>query len=135
MRRNSTITSSYFLAGENSEYGRTAEAFQYGEVACLLDGGTGTHNNVWTQGADYPVLSDGTGSYYRLLLVQPAAPYDQGTVTFAALSADSSYKIFAGPAGQDYTYLPNGTSLELNEQLAAGMTITILIFTPPRRSQ
>ncbi len=125
-----TITNSYYRATENSGSKKTAEAFQYGEVAYLLEGGeTEPHNNIWTQGAGgYPVF--GTDSVYKLTLEQPAAPYEQGTVGFAEPSQEISYKLFDGADGAKYTYLPGGGSLELQVEFAAGHEQDEVLFTP-----
>ncbi|MCD7948057.1 MAG: hypothetical protein LUG13_07180 [Oscillospiraceae bacterium] len=51
--------------------------FNSGEIAYLLDGGTGAHNNVWTQGEEYPELGD--PSYYKAALSD--APIENGTIS------------------------------------------------------
>ncbi|WP_035214094.1 InlB B-repeat-containing protein [Desulfitobacterium hafniense] len=107
------IINSYYLSDDedDSEQAKSEEAFKYGEVAYLLDGGAETHNYIWTQGEEYPVL--GEGSVHKLTLVQPETPYEQGTMSFAKLAADGDYKILIDADGREYVYLFDEAALEL----------------------
>lgn len=69
------VTNSYYLASSATEFPSTmggewasADDFRSGKVAWGVDGGTGKHENYWTQGANnYPIpIGEGTStSYYR----------------------------------------------------------------------
>ena len=67
------VTNSYYLANSATELNSAGEYatlsdFTSGKVAWGVDGGTGKHENYWTQGANnYPVpIGEGTStSYYR----------------------------------------------------------------------
>ena len=73
--RNCVVTNSYYLANSKDEFPSTmggewasADDFASGKVAWGVEGGTGAHENYWTQGANnYPVpIGEGTStSYYR----------------------------------------------------------------------
>ena len=73
--RNCIVTNSYYLANSKDEFPSTmggewasADDFASGKVAWGVDGGTGKHENYWTQGSNnYPVpIGEGTStSYYR----------------------------------------------------------------------
>ncbi|TWH57575.1 putative repeat protein (TIGR02543 family) [Desulfitobacterium sp. LBE] len=105
------IINSFYLTHDDeddSEQAKSEEAFKYGEVAYLLEGGdTMPHHKIWTQGDNgYPVF--GTNSVYKLTLVQPVTPYEQGTVSFVAPQVSDNYRIFDGDGSDKYTYLPGG---------------------------
>ena len=106
------IENSFYLTnGDENGYAKQKDAFTYGEVAYLLEGGAKEHSNVWTQGEDYPVL--GESSVYKLTLMQPEHGYDAGTIDFAELAVDSDYKIFTDTDGRNYVYLTGEAKIEL----------------------
>ena len=102
------VSDSYYLAGKKdsvSSVGEWASAddFASGKVAWGVDGGTGKHENYWTQGANnYPVpIGEGTStSYYR-------AKAECGTG--GAVSIKSS-RNFTGDA-DNAVYGPKGMSV------------------------
>ena len=102
------VTNSYYLASgatavSSAGTWASADDFASGKVAWGVDGGTGKHENYWTQGANnYPVpIGEGTStSYYR-------AKAECGTG--GAVSIKSS-RNFAGDA-DNAVYGPKGTSV------------------------
>ena len=104
------VTNSYYLASSATEFPSTMGGepatltdFASGKVAWGVDGGTGKHENYWTQGANnYPVpIGEGTStSYYR-------AKAECGTG--GAVSIKSS-RNFTGDA-DNAVYGPKGMSV------------------------
>lgn len=104
------VTNSYYLASSATEFPSTRGGeyatladFASGKVAWGVDGGTGKHENYWTQGANnYPVpIGEGTStSYYR-------AKAECGTG--GAVSIKSS-RNFTGDA-DNAVYGPKGMSV------------------------
>ena len=129
------VINSFYLADDDeddSEQAKNEQAFKYGEVAYLLEGGAETHSNVWIQGEEYPVF--GEGSVYKLTLVQPETAYEAGTVSFVESAADSDYKILTDADGRKYVYLSGGAELELKVERAddPGFADYQLSFYPAR---
>lgn len=102
------ITNSYYLASSATAVSSagswaSADDFASGKVAWGVDGGTGKHENYWTQGANnYPVpIGEGTStSYYRA----KAECGTGGTVSI------KSSRNFTGDA-DNAVYGPKGTSV------------------------
>lgn len=97
----------------------TTAQFASGEAAYLLDGGTGTHNNVWTQDKEngYPVL--GTPSYYYISGVQEDG-VENGTISIEAgyYAVGDEISITATPdeyenasTGAQYEYVLNSVTI------------------------
>lgn len=128
-----TITNSYYLSDQDSGDSLSAFEFKYGKAAWLLDGGSAAHANKWTQGIDYPVL--GSGSVYRLILLQPTEPYPEGSVTLGAVQSEDpkyiNWPSYTEGSGACY-YLPTGLSivLDVDMQNAGTPEENELVFIP-----
>ncbi len=127
MRQRVAVADSYFWRADSGQ-GKTAEAFKYGEVAYLLDGGTGVHSNIWTQGADYPIL--GTGS-------STGCPWRSGNTVCTGdgnlyRTSDGRQLLQNIQRGQwlDVHLSPGGESVELKGNGPGEMKIICFFFTP-----
>ncbi|QHI71336.1 hypothetical protein [Aminipila terrae] len=76
---------------------KPAEAFENGEVAYLLDGGQGSHSNIWTTGDKYPVF--GKPSIY----ISEGKVKGSGTITLSD-----------GKREDKAVYNPVGTTITVN---------------------
>ncbi len=121
---NSTVTKAYYGAvgwtgniqaqdGDDAGTWKSEKAFQQGEVAYLLDGGSGTRQSVWTQDEEngYPVF--GEPAYYALCVVDTAAEgAENGTATLKYEYQNGQYRSAA--TGGSYLYAPKGGHIDVS---------------------
>lgn len=91
------ITNCYYLtSGKSFADGAYSNAmkledFESGRAAYLMDGGTGAHTNIWSQGIEHPVFAEETHpSVYEINLSVTGA----GLVSGAGLEKGVNYKSF-----------------------------------------
>lgn len=126
-----TVQNSYYLAetpiaNAQGEH-KGADAFKYGEVAWLLDGGNETRTQNWTQGEEYPLPAKNEPVF--LLKFTAQSSLLAGCTINMEESANESYKVFSDTSAKsEWTYLKMGSVLKLG--IVTNSTENICVFMP-----